>query len=92
MSDIKSWIFFPSAIQIEVSFDGTTFVELEELKLPIQTKNDMYPHIKDFVIATNTTTPIHKIRVTAKNYGKCPDWHLGSGNDTWLFLDEIIFK
>jgi hypothetical protein len=92
MSDIKSWIFFPSAIQIEVSFDGTTFVELEELRLPVQTKNDMYPHIKDFVIATNTTTPIHKIRVAAKNYGKCPDWHLGSGNDTWLFLDEIIFK
>ena len=92
MSDIKSWIFFPSAIQIEVSFDGRNFVSLEELKLPVQTKKDMYPHIKDFLFATNSTVPILKIRVTAKNYGICPDWHLGNGNDTWLFLDEIIFK
>lgn len=92
MSDIKSWIFFPSAIEFEVSFDGKTFVALEELNLAIQSKSDMYPHIKDFVIKTNSNTPIHKIRFTVKNYGKCPDWHLGNGNDTWLFLDELIFN
>ena len=28
----------------------------------------------------------------AKNYGICPDWHLGSGGKTWLFVDEIIIN
>ena len=29
------------------------------------------------------------IRVTIRSIGNCPDWHLGAGNPTWLFLDEI---
>jgi hypothetical protein len=35
---------------------------------------------------------IKKIKIEAVNYGKCPEWHLGNGNDTWLFADEIIFR
>ena len=29
------------------------------------------------------------VKVVATNFGKCPSWHLGSGGDTWIFLDEI---
>ena len=29
------------------------------------------------------------IKIKAENYGKCPDWHLGSGGTSWLFFDEI---
>ena len=32
------------------------------------------------------------IRVKAKNYGVCPDWHLGAGGTTWLFTDEVVIK
>ena len=31
------------------------------------------------------------IRYTIRNQGVCPDWHLGVGNPTWIFLDELIF-
>jgi hypothetical protein len=30
--------------------------------------------------------------VRVKPTKKCPDWHLGVGNPTWLFLDEITFE
>ena len=32
------------------------------------------------------------IKIVAENYGICPEWHLGSGGDTWLFLDEITVE
>ena len=30
--------------------------------------------------------------IEAVGFGKCPDWHLGSGNDSWMFLDEITIN
>ena len=30
------------------------------------------------------------IKVFAKNRGLCPDWHVGSGNKSWIFADEIV--
>ena len=32
------------------------------------------------------------IKVTAENYGVCPEWHLGAGGKTWIFVDEITIK
>ncbi|MBB77767.1 MAG: glycosyl hydrolase family 92 [Crocinitomicaceae bacterium] len=92
ISDIKSWIFFPSEIEFSVSYDGKKFHRLQTIKTKKQTKQDMYPHHKDFKVKINQSKRIQKIRVIAKNYGKCPPWHLGNGNDTWLFADEIFFN
>ena len=32
------------------------------------------------------------IKIKAENYGICPDWHLGAGGKTWIFVDEITIK
>ena len=32
------------------------------------------------------------IKIKAENYGVCPDWHLGAGGKTWIFVDEITIK
>ncbi len=32
------------------------------------------------------------IKITAKNAGPCPEWHLGAGGKSWIFLDEILIK
>jgi hypothetical protein len=47
---------------------------------------------KEFFVKSNSTKAISAIRVSAKNFGKCPEWHLGAGNNTWLFADELIFR
>ncbi len=92
LQDMKSWIFYPSEIDIAVSYDGKTFTSIA--------KSKDFPSFIDYVGPTNTDvivpvkpkSAIKAFRIIVKNYGKCPDWHLGKGNDTWLFLDEIIFE
>ena len=32
------------------------------------------------------------VKVIARNYGSLPEWHSGAGNDSWLFVDEIIIE
>ena len=37
----------------------------------------------------NESIQVRYIKIEAVNYGVCPGWHPGSGNDTWMFFDEI---
>jgi predicted alpha-1,2-mannosidase len=105
LQDMKSWIFYPSEIQIEVSYDGDHYESLQKIVTNVSfasnaTTPEMIPNFSTYVPAMKnefyrkhlTEKGIKKIRITAKNYGKCPSWHLGAGNDTWLFADELIFR
>ena len=42
------------------------------------------------------TGPIGKraqyIKIMAKNAGPCPEWHLGAGGASWIFLDEVLIR
>jgi hypothetical protein len=105
LEDMKSWIFFPSEIQIEVSYDGSRFESLEGIYTNVSFASNGFtpemipsfssyvsPMKREFYRKTSEGKPIKKIRIKAKNYGKCPSWHLGAGNETWLFVDELIFR
>lgn len=92
LQDMKSWIFYPSAIEIEISFDGTTFLKLPKVSAIPEYNSYVGPNNMDFIERTNTDTPIKSFRIKAINHGKCPEWHLGVGSDTWLFSDELIFR
>ncbi len=48
--------------------------------------------IKGFEKKFNSPIQGRFIKIKVKNYGVCPDWHLGNGGDTWLFLDEITIE
>ena len=90
LQDIKSWIFFPTKIEIFTSTDGEVFTLLSSI---INTFSDNLEgtFTKDF---TFNKYPVYAryIKVKAENYGVCPDWHLGAGGKTWLFVDELIIK
>lgn len=92
LSDMKSWIFLPKEIVFEVSTDGTTFKEIGKSKIERETEEDMPPHKETYTAQAEPTEKYVKVRITVKNVGKCPEWHLGNGNDTWLFVDELILK
>jgi len=44
----------------------------------------------EYRIKIESAQPIFKVRIKAFNFGECPDWHLGAGGKTWMFLDEIV--
>jgi len=105
LQDMKSWIFFPSETQMEISYDGTHFESLPAIYTNLSfASNAATPEVipsfssyvgpmkMEFFRKTLKEKAIKKIRITAKNYGQCPGWHLGAGSDTWLFADELIFR
>lgn len=105
LQDMKSWIFYPNSIEIEISYDGKTFeklVPIATIQASASSANSptiipsfstyVGPTIAEFYRNISTDKPISAFKVTAKKFGKCPSWHLGAGNDTWLFTDELIFR
>jgi len=89
LQDIKSWIWYPTEITFEVSNDGENFQILPTIKNDFP-DNQYGSFTRDFSVAVNST--IRYIKVTAKNYGECPEWHLGHGGKSWLFADEIVVE
>lgn len=91
LEDTKSWIFLPSMVLFEGSTDGENFLPIGA-NMVVNTDKEVEPaNIVDLKVDASAQGPLKKIRITVVNYGKCPDWHLGAGNDTWLFIDEILF-
>ncbi len=90
LQDTKSWIFLPREVEMKINYmDDTSETKMIQLG----------KHDKEFLETKQTKTfyinvlskKVQSIEINAKNYGKCPDWHLGAGYDTWIFVDEIIF-
>ncbi len=97
LSSTKSWIFLPDQIIVEVSNDGKSYRPWGESKkgLADAVENDeqrgfdyregsrIYPY------EIKGTAPARYLRITAKNYGALPWWHISAGQQAWLFVDEI---
>lgn len=92
--DQKAWIFLPKEIRYEISYDGITFQNPQIISIPSATNMDKNPYNQKFtqILETDKSRKIKSIRYTIVNPGNCPDWHLGAGNPTWLFIDELIFN
>ena len=89
--DIKSWIFFPERIGMSYSLDGINFTALPDLIYNEATTDDYEPKIKSCIQKLKQPTKIKYIKFTVYNPGTCPSWHLGRGNDSWIFLDEFLY-
>ncbi len=92
LEDLKSWIFYPTELSIEISTDGTSFRPLTTQKINQSTKDYRPAGTTRISVEVGSTENIKAIRVFMKNGGNCPDWHLGAGFPTWIFLDEITIK
>ncbi len=89
----NSWIFSPKRVTMQVSLDGErwheketqtfTFVDLSNNKSiqKVQFHSDrMLGYLGRYV------------RLTVESIGKVPDGHEAAGQDSWLFIDEIIIQ
>lgn len=91
LSDMKSWVFYPKTITFEIIYEDDS-KESSTIEIPAEVKEDMYAHNQDFSTSCNQLKKVKEIRISAIPTDICPDWHLGAGNPTWLFVDEIFFK
>ena len=89
LQDIKSWIWFPKNVKIEYSADGETYKEVSVTQY--SGPRDQYGAMT-FDYVTSKKIKAKYLRITAENFGPNPDWHLGKGEPTWLFFDEIVIE
>ena len=91
LQDIKSWIWFPKEVSFYVSDDNVNFNKLSTVKNNFSDQR-YGSFIQDLEFQLNEAVQCRYVKVEAVNYGPCPEWHLGKGGKTWLFLDEITIK
>ena len=90
LQDIKSWIFYPPAVEFWTSDNGINFVLAARIENTFP-DNEYGSFIQDYQ-AKLAGKEARYIQVIAQNYGICPDWHLGAGGTSWLFVDELVVE
>ena len=86
LQDIGSWIWMPGEIEFQFSDDGINFNSSSILQNTIP-DNNYDSVIHDFELKKNIK--IRFIKIKARKYGLIPDWHIGAGNPSWIFIDEV---
>lgn len=90
LQDIKSWIWFPSSVEVATSTDGVQFERRAASTLRTDAK-------KEGGMAEWFAVPItgegRYVKITLhKAFAQIPEWHLGAGETPWIFADEIEVK
>lgn len=89
LQDIGSWIWMPKNVSFEYSDDGKVFKHLGivENTVPAEENGSV---VKDFEIIISFKA--RYIKIKASKFGTIPEWHLGAGNPSWIFADEIVVE
>jgi predicted alpha-1,2-mannosidase len=89
LQDSKSWIMMPCEVVILTSDDGSNFRIIATVKndVPQNTEEIL---IKEFKLKQEIST--RYIKITGRNQGKLPQWHISAGKDSWTFIDEITIE
>lgn len=93
LENMRSWIFFPTHIEISVSNDAATYI-------PWTSRNDLQQEfpatrqreeetVQHTFTCSGTATMARYIKIKVHNFGKMPAWHASAGEQAWLFVDEI---
>lgn len=91
MEDQKSWIFLPSTVDYLFSMDGKNFIPLGSVKSEAPSANKTF-NTKTFAVQSKISNKARYVKVIAHNLKTCPRWHIGAGNNCWIFCDEIIVR
>jgi predicted alpha-1,2-mannosidase len=87
IQDVRSWILMPKFVEYYYSKDGIKFTKAIKIENDIP-DTETKSVIKNFTYSAETIKARY-VKVFAPYYGKLPEWHLGAGYESWLFLDEI---
>ncbi|MCR5445270.1 MAG: GH92 family glycosyl hydrolase [Bacteroidales bacterium] len=93
LENMRSWIFFPRSIIVEYSLDGEHWNSFGSVL------NNRFPPIHprqeectQYTFTANGSARAKYLKVTARNFGSLPSWHVSAGEQAWVFVDEIIIK
>ena len=84
-----AWIFNPTKVQYFISDDNINWKQVYSTDMVVE-EHDL-SGISCSPAIECSFNPLHAryVKVFAKSIQKCPPWHLGKGEPSWLFIDEI---
>jgi hypothetical protein len=90
LQDAKSWIWFPSKMEVLVSEDGKQYIRHSQTlnTKPLDTDTAMVCEMTNTINAHGRFVKI----ILSPAFEKIPEWHLGAGGNPWIFVDEIIIR
>lgn len=91
LQDIGAWIMLPKKVEFSFSVDGVVFSDNTNLGNSISDRDEK-TQTKNFKTSLFRPVNARYVKIRAISYGKLPDWHLGAGGDSWIFVDEITIN
>ena len=89
LRDIRPWIFLPERLDVEWSLDGENWNVYGTASHSVDQSIEE-PIRHDFIIENEVRARF--LRFSVKNHGLLPAGHLGAGNPSWTFLDELSIE
>ncbi len=86
VQDIRPWIWAPSEVLFSFSTDGEHFETVDKVQGGLAI-DDYTPSV--FRYRSLKSGKARYVRAQVVTIGTIPDWHLGAGNPSWVFLDEF---
>lgn len=93
LEEMRSWIFFPASVVVEVSDDGKhyrPYGRVDNTNYPATLARQEEANTHTFSVTGNDMA--RYVKIHAVNYGKLPKWHISAGEQAWLFADEIVIE
>nr|HQU58892.1 chitobiase/beta-hexosaminidase C-terminal domain-containing protein [Saprospiraceae bacterium] len=87
LESTADWIFFPAEVVVLYSLDGKNYIELGRQALDIPGADR--PASSRTVEIKGAAVKARYIQLKATNSGTCPTWHIGAGQPSWIFVDEV---
>jgi hypothetical protein len=89
IQDLGVWIVFPAEVTFEISDDNVSYRHYGTVKSSIPPES-RHAQTLDYVVRKPARARYLRVRV--KHYGKMPSWHVGTGLNSHLFIDEIFIR
>ena len=93
LENMRSWVFFPRGVTVEYSLDGerwSTYGSVLNNRFP--TIHPRQEESTQYTFTVNGSARAKYVKLTVRNFGALPAWHVSAGEQAWLFVDEIIIK
>lgn len=90
LHQLGQWIFFPKAVQFEISQNGSDFTKFGN----VTQEEDRSAQVKFKKLGYSSPKPVtaRYVKVHINGVNTCPGWHYGVGSPGWFFLDEVVVK
>jgi len=89
IQDINSWIWMPTEVAYSISVDGINYTQLKILKNKLVPTDQYGVFLHEFDLDFEPRQ-CKFVKLNAKQFGTIPDWHLGKGGESFIFIDEIM--